>query len=52
MEGVVANHFVPRLELHQYLTSVAFCLPGFVNFNAGRWSYQIMAGLLAEHRAA
>jgi len=52
VDCVVANNFVPRLELHQHLTSLVFCLPRFVYFDAGRWRYQVTAGLLAKHRAA
>jgi hypothetical protein len=52
MDGVVTDHFVPRLDLLQYLTSLVLRLPGFVYLDAGRRSDQVTAGLLAEHRAA
>ena len=52
MDRVVADDFVPRLDLQQNLAGLVLCLPGFVDLDAGRRRHHVKAGLLADHPAA
>ena len=44
---VVANYFVPPLCLHHDLAGAVFCLPGFIDFDAGGRRHHVLVGLLA-----
>src|SRR5581483_11563014 len=51
MDRVVADRFVPQLDLLQHLAGPVLRLSGFVDLDAGCWRHDVRAGLLADHPA-
>src|ERR1700674_1962804 len=50
VDRVIADGFVPRLDLNQGLAGLALALASFVDLDTSRRRDQTAAGLLSEHR--